>query len=423
MKLTSDERKQLCRVLDLAEQALAENLMPFWAEHAWDHEYGGFLTRLDRRGNRLDDSEKMLMMQVRMIHSLSAAHRHGLRGRGYLEMAGRGFDFVVQNMWDETNGGFFFTVERDGAPRCKRKNTDFHGYTMTSFAEYYQASGRREALDWAGRVFDVLMKQAADGDRGFIEDFDDAEWPALNAEQMNLGTQARVKTIDMHTNVMEGMMYLAGASGLDKHKKALQNVVKLICERGIHKEYGCSITVFDYDWNPLSDAQGRMTTSYGLNVEIAWILRDSAALPGMSSPVAERTALRLVDHALQFGFDNQRGGLAAFGPLTGHVLDAADLGEGRLLKSWWAQAELLNALVQVFEQTGGRGYFRAFLNEFDWVHAHQIDHECGDWFQDTDWESGAPTHTDKGREFKTSFHAGRALIRVIETVRELLPEG
>ena len=56
--------------------------MPFWANNTWDEEYGGFLTRLDRRGQRLDDLEKVLMMQVRMIHSLSAAHRHGLRDRG-----------------------------------------------------------------------------------------------------------------------------------------------------------------------------------------------------------------------------------------------------------------------------------------------------------------------------------------------------
>ena len=37
----------------------------------WDDDYGGFLTRLDRHGRRLDDSEKFLMMQVRMIASLA----------------------------------------------------------------------------------------------------------------------------------------------------------------------------------------------------------------------------------------------------------------------------------------------------------------------------------------------------------------
>ena len=412
MNLSDGEKGQLGRVRELAEHDLSDNLMPFWARNAWDTEYGGFLTRLDRRGNRLDDSEKVLMMQVRMIHSLSASHRHGLRNRGYLELAGRGFDFVVQNMWDAANGGFYFSVGRDGSPKCTRKNTDFHGYAMTSFAEYYEASGRKEALDWAGRVFDLLLAKAADGDRGFVEDFDGADWPALNSEQMNLGSQSKIKTIDMHTNVMEGMMYLARASGCPRHKKALQKIVDLIWARGIHKEYGCSVTVFDYDWNPLADAGGRMTTSYGLNVEMAWIILESADVLGVPRETYRGAVLGLIDHALEFGFDDERGGLAAFGPLTGRVSDAIELGEGRLLKSWWAQAELLNALILAFQFTEDRKYLDAFLKEFDWVHGYQIDHECGDWFQDTDWESGRPQHTDKGREFKTSFHAGRALMRV-----------
>ncbi|MCX5770226.1 MAG: AGE family epimerase/isomerase [Candidatus Hydrogenedentes bacterium] len=420
MKLNEYERKQLLRVRELAEHDLSENLMPFWARNSWDNEYGGFLTRLDRRGNRLDDSEKVLMMQVRMIHSLSSAHRHGLQDHGYLDLAGRGFDFVVQNMWDGENGGFYFSVGRDGTPLSRRKNTDFHGYVMTSFAEYYQASGRKDALDWAGRAFDVLLAKASDGDRGFIEDFDGADWPALNSEQMNLGRQAQVKTIDMHTNVMEGMMYLARASAAPRHKQALQKLVNLICARGIHNQYGCSVTVFDYDWNPLADVQGRMTTSYGLNAEMAWILFDSADVLGATRDAYRHSVLGLIDHALEFGFDHECGGLAAFGPLTGPVLNSAELGEGRLLKSWWAQAELLNALIQAFAYTEQRKYLEAFLKEFEWVHAYQIDHECGDWFQDTDWKSGRPLHTDKGLEFKTSFHAGRALIRVADAIRAVL---
>jgi mannobiose 2-epimerase len=416
MKLTDSERERLLRVGELAERGLSENLMPFWARHSWDEQYGGFLTRLDRRGNRLDDTEKVLMMQVRMIHSLSAAHRHGLRGRGYLDLAGRGFDFVVQNMWDAQNGGFHFSVNRDGAPKCTRKNTDFHAYAMTSFSEYYLASGRTESLDWAERVFELLVSQAADGDRGFVEDFDGADWPALNAEQMNLGARSKVKTIDMHTNVMEGMMYLARASGSAKHREALRRIVDLIGARGIHKDYGCSVTVFDYDWNPLADAAGRLTTSYGLNVEMAWLILESAEVLGLPHRTYQDTAAGLIDHALEFGFDDERGGLAAFGPLTGRVSDAVDLGDGRLLKSWWAQAELLNALILAFQCMENGKYLDAFLKEFDWVHGHQIDYECGDWFQDVEWESGWPQHTDKGREFKTSFHAGRALIRVADAI-------
>jgi len=420
MEITSAERRQLALVLEEAELLLAENLMPFWAENAWDAEHGGFLTRLDRRGRRLADNEKILMMQVRMIYALSAAHRHGLDDRGYLERAGEGFDFLVRTMWDNARGGFFFSVARDGARPCPRKNTDFHGYALTGLAEYAAASGRAEAREYAERVFDVLRAQASDGDWGFVEDFDGGEWDALNAEQMNLGGQKWVKTIDMHTNIMEGLMYLCRLTGDRAHRAALRRVVDLICAKGIDAEHCCSVTVFDRHWNPLTDSSGKATTSYGINVEIAWILLE--AIDVLEAPRDDYRAiiLGLVDHALAYGFDHERGGLAAYGPLTGSVLEAADLPENRLLKSWWAQAELLNALLAAWRWTGQSKYQEAFLKEFDWICRFQIDHECGDWYQDTEWQTGRPLTTDKGNEFKTAFHAGRALIRTADTLRAVL---
>lgn len=414
--LDSQDRARAESMLRRAEAALADNLMPFWAKNTWDAEYGGFLTRLDRHGNRLDASEKVLMMQVRMIHSLSAAHRHGLRDSGYLDLARRGFDYLVNTFWDGENGGFHFSVTREGHPLSTRKNTDFHAYAMTGLSEYYLASERPEALAWACRVFDLLLGQAADRDLGFIEDFDGGNCPALNAEQMGLGDRTDIKTIDMHTNVLEGMAYLARASGDPKHREALGAVLDLICRKGIHPA-GCTITAFDADWNPVADARGKMTTSYGLNVELAWLIWEAAEVLGKHDALYDQTALGLIDHALRYGFDHARGGLAANGPITGAVLDATYLGEDRLNKSWWAQAELLNALCSAFGRTGEHKYFDALSKTFDWIYRYQIDHECGDWYQDTRWDTGAPLTTDKGREFKTSFHAGRALIRTIQALR------
>jgi mannose/cellobiose epimerase-like protein (N-acyl-D-glucosamine 2-epimerase family) len=57
---------------------LKDNVLPFWTRATWDQEQGGFLTRLDRAGNVIDASEKLLIKQVRMLLSLSAAHRFGI---------------------------------------------------------------------------------------------------------------------------------------------------------------------------------------------------------------------------------------------------------------------------------------------------------------------------------------------------------
>jgi mannobiose 2-epimerase len=411
------------RLLDIQKKAkvnLKDSVLPFWTRATWDQKFGGFLTRVDRTGNVIDSSEKIFIMQVRMLCSLAAAHRFGITDKGYLALAHKEFEYIVRTMWDHSNDGFFFSVTRDGKPLNKRKNTDFHAYAMIGLAEYYRASKRIEALEWGNKVFAVLMEKASDREFGFREEFDDEKWPVLNSEQMNLGDKHDIKTIDMHTNMMEGFIYLYKASKDPKHLEALRNIFHLIVGKGIHPEHQCGITAFDYDWNPVPDVNGKWTTSYGLNAELAWLLLEAVDLLNYSRESHRRAILGLIDHALSYGFDKERGGLAAYGPMSGHVLNASDLSANRLLKVWWAQAEMLNALVYAYEWTRQSNYFEAFVQLFDWIWAHQIDHECGDWYQEVYWDSGKPLTTNKGAEWKTAFHVSRALIQVSQAIDRII---
>jgi len=413
-------RSKLSEIQKKTEINLKDNVLPFWTKNTWDNEYGGFLTRLDRTGKLIDTSEKVFIMQIRMIWSLSAAHRFGITDKGYLAIAHNAFDYIIQTMWDHDEGGFYFSVTRDGKPTNKRKNTDFHAYALTGLSEYYCASQRKEALEWANMVFDVLVEKAADREFGFIEDFDDEQWPVLNSEQMNLGDKQSIKTIDMHTNIMEGFIYLYKASKDSKHLEALQNIFHLIINKGIHPEYKCGVTAFDYDWNPVPDVDGKWATSYGLNVELAWLLLEAVDLLQYSKEEYKKIILGIIDHALSYGFDKERGGLAAFGPMIGPVLKATDFPENRLLKAWWEQAEMLNALIYAYEWTREDKYFDALVKLFDWIWTYQIDHEYGGWYQDVYWDSGKPLTTDKGSEWKTAFHTSRALMQVNQVIDKII---
>jgi mannose/cellobiose epimerase-like protein (N-acyl-D-glucosamine 2-epimerase family) len=423
MRIEESTQKKLLDIRNKAMVNLRDNLLPFWTRATWDHEHGGFLTRVDRSGKVIDTSEKLFIKQVRMLWSLAAAHRFGVADRGYLELARRAFDYVVQTMWDLDQEGFYFSVTRDGKPLNRRKNTDVHGYGMIGMGEYYTASQRKEALEWGNRIFAVLVKKAKDREYGFREDFDGGHWPVLNSEQMNLGDRQDIKTIDMHTNILEGLIYLYKASRDPQHLEALRSVFHLIVCKGIHPEYRCGITAFGFEWDPVPDADGRWTTSYGLNAEMAWLLAEAVDLLHYERESYEKAILGLVDHALNYGFDHERGGLAAFGPLSGHVLEAEDLPEGRLSKVWWAQAEMSNALLCAFDWTGQRPYLDAFMKLFDWIWTYQIDHEYGDWYQDVRWDSGKPITLEKGLEWKTAFHAGRALIQASQIIDRILSAG
>jgi len=216
------------------------------------------------------------------------------------------------------------------------------------------------------------------------------------------------------------LLYLCRASGDSRHLAALKEVFHLIVSRGLHPEHRCGITAFDYDWNPVPDASGRWTTSYGLNAEMSWLLAEAADLLHYPRKSHEEAILSLTDHALECGFDRERGGLAAFGPLSGHVSGAVELPAARLSKTWWAQAEMLNALTHAYEWTRHVKYVEALLKLFDWIWKHQVDHEYGDWYVEVSWDSGQPLTLEKGLEWKTAFHVSRALIQTSQAIDRIL---
>ena len=41
----------LKKLTDQYKDELLDNVLPFWLEHSQDHEYGGYFTCLDRKGN------------------------------------------------------------------------------------------------------------------------------------------------------------------------------------------------------------------------------------------------------------------------------------------------------------------------------------------------------------------------------------
>jgi mannose/cellobiose epimerase-like protein (N-acyl-D-glucosamine 2-epimerase family) len=388
---------RLAAILTRTESALADDILPFWTRETWDEDGGGFITHLDRTGRRSGPTGKFLMTQAGMIWALAAAHRHGLEDRGYLELARRGVGFLLEKMWDRDHGGFVWQVARDGHVIDPRKDTCGQAVAIYALTEYAMASGDEAALAKASAVFDLLHQRASDGPVGFRERFTRDWTPAPDPS-------GERKTLLAHLHLMTAFTLLAGATGASAHAAAAEKVLTLLLtlRRGTD--------TFDRSWRPLDLGFGRTVTSYGLNVEAAWLMLDTADAVGTRDRVCE-TALSPIDHALAYGFDRWRGGLARFGPPRGHVANAVYLGPRRLHKVWWVQAEFLVATIEAYRLTGAAVYLGAFEKQFDWIWTRQADRDAGSWFEATT-RDGRPLGFGKGDAGRCPFHETRALIRV-----------
>lgn len=419
--LSAAQRAQLGAIRAQVESDLRADVLPFWTNNTWDENGGGFITFLDRSGKRTGETDKYLVMQARMVWTLAAAHRHGVTDPKYLDLARRGAHFLVEKMWDGENGGFFFAVKRDGSPLDDTKHVYGQEFALYGLSEYAMATPdaaeKAWAVQWAEKTFDQLQLHAADPPFGYLEDFS-REWRFLRPNLAGGGDLH--KSLNTHMHLMEALTALSLVSARPDVKTALREVTDLIVSKTIQPFYGCASDPFDLNWNIAPDDKGRVKTSFGHNVEFAWLLLDAVDALGVPRATVRKQALGLVDHALLNGFDRERGGLADFGPFDQPTLAATGFGPERLDKGWWQQAEALTSFIEMYRWTGEPKYLDAFTKEWNWVWNNQIDHKGGDWFGNLPWAGGEPTWDDKGGAWKASYHNGRALMRVSQALQSLL---
>jgi mannose/cellobiose epimerase-like protein (N-acyl-D-glucosamine 2-epimerase family) len=405
---------QLDAIRRQAEAALADNIMPFWATHAVDELHGGFVTHLDRQGQWLGTTDKYLVPQTRLVWTFAAAHRHGLVGKGYLDLAAAGASFLVDRMWDAKVGGFHWAVQRDGRPLICDKRTYGQAFAIFALSEYALASGSKWARNWAIKTFDVLTERAGDDPFGFREEFNESWVPAP-------GRAGSDKTVNTHLHLVEALTRLFEATGDIRHASRLRYLIDLVLSRGVHQRHSYAMAApVENDWRWRA---APLRVSYGHSAELAWLVQH--AIDVLRDP-PERVlsyVLGLIDHSLDFGFDHRRGGLARAGPPLGHARFAWYLGADVLIKRWWDQAEMLVAILAAYELTEQAHYLRAFELQFDWVWKHQLDHDQGDWFEMTDWRHGRPLTDIKGDDWKESYHGARAMMEVSSRLGKLLRQS
>ena len=292
---------QLDTIRRQAEAALADNIMPFWASHAVDDRHGGFVTHLDRAGQWLGPTDKYLVPQARLVWTFAGAHRHGLVGKGYLDMAAAGARFLVERMWDAKAGGFHWAVQRDGRPLITDKKTYGQAFAIFALSEYALAADSPWARNWANNTFDVLIERAGDSPFGFREKFD-AHWLPTP------GPAGSGKTVNVHLHLMEALTRLFQATGEERHAAQLRRLIDLILSRGVHRQHFYAIDdLLENDWRWKTASPFRM--NYGHNVELAWLVQHAIEVLGDPPEQVRSDVLGLIDHALDFGFDHRHGGL------------------------------------------------------------------------------------------------------------------
>lgn len=416
---------EIKRIQDEARYHLEHELLPFWTSRIMDTKNGGYITHFDENGHDTGEDEKSLIAQTRMLYTLSSAHRAGYGGGSLKAMAEHGLEYLLDRMWDNRYGGFFWMTNRRGAVINNKKILYGQSFAIYALSEYTLATGNSRGLEYAQKVFNLIQTFGADTFYGGYFEMFERDWTLCGPESQG-GDR---KTLDVHMHLMEAFTTLYEASGREVHRRKLLEDINILLKRMLHPEYKTGIPQFFADWSiapqikfdivwgwdRFSDEGTKShpndNTCYGHNAELAWLLL--RALEVLDMPVDDYRELvrKIFNHTLENGIDREYGGVFVEGPHSGGVYDRE--------KEFWQQAEVMIGMLDASLLFGDEKYWEAYKNVHRFVFDKVINRKTGEWYPLLT-RKGKPIWTHMGHSWKINYHTVRAMVQSIARMQKLL---
>jgi len=418
------EKEKVLNLLKEAENHLVNELLPFWSERIKDEKNGGFITHFDENGNDTGEDEKSLIAQSRMVYTLSSAHRAGYGSGEFAELAKWGVDFMLEKMWDNEHGGFFWMLDRKGNVKINSKILYGHSFAIYSLAEYTLATGDTRGIEFAEKIFDLIQINCTDTNFGGYFEMFERNW-TLCGPGSEGGDR---KTLDVHMHLMEAFTTLYEYSHKKLHRRKLKEDIALLLSKMLHAEFKTGIPQFYANWEVAPQIKfdiiwgwDRYTeegekdnatdnTCYGHNAEFAWLLIHALEVMGESRDNYQDILAKMFNHTVDNGIDHEFGGVFVEGPHSGGVYDRE--------KEFWQQAEVMIGTLDAWLLFGEEKYWDAYINIHRFVFDKVINRNVGEWYPLLTRE-GEPIWTHMGHSWKINYHTVRAMIQSINRLKKI----
>ena len=417
-------RKEIIEFRKETLNHLTRELLPFWTTRMIDEVNGGYITHFDKNGNDTGEDEKSLISQSRAVYTFSSAHRAGYGEGKYVALARHGVDFLINKMWDNMYGGFYWMMDRKGNVKIDQKIIYGHSFAIYSLSEYTLATGDPRGIEYAGKVFDMIQKYCVDSMYGGYWEMFSRNWTLCGP-----GSQGGDrKTLDVHMHLMEAFTTLYECTGLDVHRRKLLEVIDILLYRIIHSVYKTGIPQFYKDWTVAPQIKfdiiwgwdrfseegqkSNMTdnTCYGHNAEFAWLLIHALEILKIAPDLYKDVFKTIFDHTVSNGIDTEFGGVYVEGSHSGGVYDRE--------KEFWQQAEVLTGMLDACILFNDEKYWTAYKNVHRFVFDKMINKGVGEWYPLLT-RRGEPIWTHMGHSWKINYHSVRSMIQSIQRLDKL----
>ncbi len=387
--------RRLKELRGIYHAALFDDLIPWWQEHSIDTKAGGYLTRLDRKGQPYS-FDKDMWMTGRQVWMFSHLYLQHAPRPLWLEIARTGAEFMLQHAF-RPDGKMVFRTDRQGRPLASILSVYTKVFAAIGLAEYGQAAGDNASLERAHQLYGQL----------------ETELPKLTDTPL-LGYPLEAE-IDLHSRQL-CLMTIGWVFGelFSEERFACDSsdAMHHILTRHWKPERGVLLENIGPQGEELFELPEGRLVNPGHALESAWMMLEIADRQHNQAVI--ETCCDIILASLEVGWDDQHGGIFYLKNVDGspcHSIEAD-------CKLWWPHGEALYATLLAWSLTRRPEFATWYEKIHGYTFSHFPDTKYGEWYGYLN-RDGSPIWTAKANGWKGFFHLPRVMLRVHQLLRSL----
>jgi sulfoquinovose isomerase len=359
-------------------QDQANALLDFF-QHRFIDPTGGFLD-LDDNGDPLDSEKQVhpIHIAARAVHCFAIG---GLLGRpGAWNVVDHGMDYLWHHHRDRDNGGYFWSLGRDG-PVESNKQGYGHAFVLLASASA-KTVGHPLADRMLADITQILTTRFWEERHGAIAEEFTADWSPLAAGAY------RGQNSNMH--MTEAMMAAFEATGDRMYLTRAESIADLIIRRSagplgwrVAEHFDASWRL-DKDYYHPNEMLRPAGTTPGHWLEWARLLLQLWVLGDKRHSWMPEAARELFSQSMALGWDRRNGGFF-------YTLDWNDAPAKRN-KFWWPACEGIGAAHFLGEHLPSSFHEDSYRAIWNVIERYFIDHKNGGWHEELS-EDMVPSHS------------------------------
>lgn len=362
---------------------------------------GGFYQFFRDDGTVYDAKTRHLVSSTRFVFNNAMAFIHFSKDE-YLERTRHGIDFIRQVHRNPQTEGYAWIVENDGTIIDDTNHCYGFAFALLAYACALKA-GIAEARDWIRETYDVMEKHFW------------LEKPGLYASEATVDWKIndyRGQNDNMHA--CEAMLAAFEATDEQIYLERAKTLAQIMTESSEQLHFQVW-EHFHLDWTPDFEYNKENRT----NIFRVWgIQTGHQAEWAKLLLILDRydpqdwhleRAVRLFDRALQYGWDEENGGLFYGYDLEGNLYDGD--------KYFWVQAESLATAALLADRLTDEKYWKWYDRIWEYSWKYFVDHQYGAWYRILK-QNNEKYSDEKSPAGKTDYHTMGVCYEILNVIKD-----